>query len=188
MNTKEKIITTATELFWLGGYKNTSVNDILTKAQVSKGSFFHHFKDKKTLFMAVIDDFYCKELTPLFAKYLTNEEQPAQQIINFCEDINTHYQKYHFQGGCLLGNMALELSDIDEVFRNKLDEIFTNWHNQLYQIISKVKPQQQANEIASYIIWGLEGLTLTAKVHKNKNKNNIEFNSFIKILEKLLNE
>jgi TetR/AcrR family transcriptional repressor of nem operon len=186
MNSKEKIINTATQLFWHKGYKNTSINDILEQVKISKGSFFHHFKDKKTLFLIVIDEFYTQELIALFNKHFHNTENPKQQILDFCTDINISYQKYNFQGGCLLGNMALELSDIDEIFRQKLNEVFNNWQQELIIVLSKIINKKSSEEVANYIIWGLEGLTLTGKVHKNQDKNQKEFEMFINILKTLL--
>jgi TetR/AcrR family transcriptional repressor of nem operon len=186
MNSKEKIITAAEELFWLKGYKNTSVTDILEKAEVSKGSFFHFFPDKKALFLEVIDYFYAKEMIPLFEKHFKSNKNPKQQILDFCENINISYQKYQFYGGCLLGNMALELADIDEVFREKLDEIFENWKQELIKVLEKIETKKSADEIADYIIWGIEGLTLTGKVHKTKVKNQSEFEIFKDVLESLM--
>lgn len=45
--TKEKIICRAAGLFWEKGYVATGVQDILTAAGVTKGSFYFYFKRKK---------------------------------------------------------------------------------------------------------------------------------------------
>lgn len=187
MTSREKIIISAEKLFWQKGYKNTSIADILKHSEVNKGSFFQHFKDKKILFISVIDYFYEKEMIPLFETHFKNDESPKKQIINFCKDINSTYQKYNFKGGCLLGNMSLELADIDEAFREKLNEVFDNWKNELIKVLEKIKTKTAPEKIADYIIWGIEGLTLTGKVHKQKNKNNSEFEMFINILNSLIN-
>jgi len=186
MNSKEKIIISAEKLFWQKGYKNTSITDILQKSEVSKGSFFHFFQNKEALFLEVVDYFYQKEMVPLFEKYFQNDKNPKQQIIDFCEDINSTYQKHHFQGGCLLGNMALELSDVDETFRKKLDEILVDWKQELIKVLEKIETKRNPEEIADYIIWGLEGLTLTGKVHKNKKRNQSELTIFIDMLKLLM--
>jgi TetR/AcrR family transcriptional repressor of nem operon len=188
MNSQQKIITAAEELFWHKGYKNTSVTDILQKAEVSKGSFFHHFPHKEALFVKVIDYFYVKEMVPLFEKHFQNDADPKQQMLDFCEAINTAYQKHHFRGGCLLGNMALELADIDEVFREKLDEVFESWKEELVRVLANIDTQKSSPEIADFIIWGLEGLTLTGKVHKTNKRNQSEFEVFKSVLRFLMKE
>ncbi len=182
-NSKKRLIKSASELILLKGYKNTSITDILKNTQLSKGSFFHHFTDKKELFLNVIDYFYNEEITPLFATHFTTSNSPQVQIINFCTEINEAYQEQQFRGGCLLGNLALELSDIDEVFRSTLNEILLQWKKKLITVIKQTKTNKSPQEIADYIIWGIEGLTLTGKVHKSKQRNNSEFKMFISILK-----
>ncbi|MCJ8346380.1 TetR/AcrR family transcriptional regulator [bacterium] len=186
MSTKNKILVNSSQLFWLKGYKNTSINDIIKKAEISKGSFFHYFSDKKSLFLHVIDAFYHQEIKSSLDKHVQQNDLPQEQVLGFCFEINQVYQELNFQGGCLLGNLSLELSDIDEDFRLKLDEVFLLWRKQLTHIIAKIPSKIDAQEIADYVIWGIEGLTLTAKVHKDLSRNQSEFDNFIRILKILL--
>ena len=65
---KQLIITTALEIFARKGYFNTSSNEIAAQAGVSIGSFYAYFKDKKQLFLEVMD--YYNEL-------ITNEIKPS---------------------------------------------------------------------------------------------------------------
>ncbi len=52
---KEKIILSAESLFGKQGFESTSVNTIILNAKVSKGAFYHHFKTKEDLILAIID-------------------------------------------------------------------------------------------------------------------------------------
>lgn len=52
---KEKIILSAESLFSQHGYESTSVNTIISKAKVSKGAFYHHFKTKEDLILAIVE-------------------------------------------------------------------------------------------------------------------------------------
>lgn len=53
--TRTKIIESAIKLFSNTGYNNASVDDICTEAGISKGAFYHHFKSKQELFLALLD-------------------------------------------------------------------------------------------------------------------------------------
>lgn len=57
-STREKILKAAASLFHEFGYNGTSVQDIVTKANVPKGSFYNYFKSKEELAIAVSDVFY----------------------------------------------------------------------------------------------------------------------------------
>ena len=53
--TRSKIIASAIKLFSNRGYNAASVDDICADAGISKGAFYHHFKSKQDLFLALLD-------------------------------------------------------------------------------------------------------------------------------------
>src|SRR4051794_31670246 len=56
-STRERILNAARELFWLKGYPETSVAEILEKAEANSGSFYYYFKSKEELLLAVLDQY-----------------------------------------------------------------------------------------------------------------------------------
>ena len=46
-NLKQEILDAAWELFDKNGYEKTTVNDIIKKANTSKGGFYYYFKAKE---------------------------------------------------------------------------------------------------------------------------------------------
>ncbi len=46
---REKIIDTAWELFHEKGYGQTTINDIISKAEISKGTFYYYFRSKDNM-------------------------------------------------------------------------------------------------------------------------------------------
>lgn len=48
-NTKGKIVAAAWQLFYEQGYEETTVDEIIRTAQISKGSFYHYFSGKDAL-------------------------------------------------------------------------------------------------------------------------------------------
>ena len=52
-NTRALILKTASELFSKHGYQNTTVKQILEKAHISKGGFYHHFNSKEDIIDAL---------------------------------------------------------------------------------------------------------------------------------------
>jgi AcrR family transcriptional regulator len=53
--TREHLLTVATTLFAERGYEGTSIEAVLQESGVSRGSLYHHFKGKETLFEAVLE-------------------------------------------------------------------------------------------------------------------------------------
>ena len=53
--TRTKITDAAIKLFSNAGYNKASVDEICAEAGISKGAFYHHFKSKQELFLALMD-------------------------------------------------------------------------------------------------------------------------------------
>ncbi|MBN2722838.1 MAG: TetR/AcrR family transcriptional regulator [Deltaproteobacteria bacterium] len=52
---RSDIMDCAKELFALKGYHNTSINDIIAKAQIARGTFYLYFDSKRSVFFEIID-------------------------------------------------------------------------------------------------------------------------------------
>lgn len=52
---RDHLIEVATKLFAERGYEDTSIETVLEEASVSRGSLYHHFKNKEALFEAVLE-------------------------------------------------------------------------------------------------------------------------------------
>ncbi len=60
INTKEKVISAALEMFCEKGYYATTTNEIAKRAQVSIGSLYSYFKDKDTIFLEILEKYHEK--------------------------------------------------------------------------------------------------------------------------------
>ena len=52
---REELLTTAEKLFYTKGYEKTSVQDILSEMNFSKGGFYHHFDSKLSVLEAICE-------------------------------------------------------------------------------------------------------------------------------------
>jgi AcrR family transcriptional regulator len=58
-----EFLDTARQLFFEKGYEKTSVNDIIEKVGVAKGTFYHYFKSKEDLLDQLVNQFIEKSLS-----------------------------------------------------------------------------------------------------------------------------
>lgn len=63
----DAIVTAAVDCFYEKGYEATSVQEIVERARVSKGSFYHHFAAKEDLLLLIHDAFIDGQLEMLRA-------------------------------------------------------------------------------------------------------------------------
>lgn len=53
---RREIILGSRDLFLSQGYENTTMQDVMTKLRIAKGTTYHYFKSKEELLEAVVDD------------------------------------------------------------------------------------------------------------------------------------
>lgn len=53
--TRDQLVEVATRLFAARGYEDTSIEEVLAEAGVSRGALYHHFAGKDALFEAVVE-------------------------------------------------------------------------------------------------------------------------------------
>ena len=87
---KEVIIESAWELFSEKGYDQTTINDIISKAGISKGSFYYYFRSKDTLLNTLSN--------VLDNKYKQFEIEMSRDMNRFDELIELNYRMHNYIG------------------------------------------------------------------------------------------
>ena len=117
--TREKILLAAVALFHEFGYNGTSVQDIVRKADVPKGSFYNYFKSKEELAIAASDVFYPYALALLD---LENTSSPVGRLRKYFRLTLKEMQRYEYVRGCLVGNFASEITNATPVLKKRITE------------------------------------------------------------------
>jgi TetR/AcrR family transcriptional repressor of nem operon len=172
--TRDQILDAATRLIHLQGYHCTSLDDVLKASGVGKGNFYYHFKSKEELGYAIIDRvtrrFIEHTLDPAFAD---TAGDPIAQVHAFLERVVGNQRERNCVGGCPIGNLASELSDVHEGFRQRLAGIFAAWRTKLTEALSRsqlrgrVRENFEPSALAQFLVAALEGAILLTKVTKD---------------------
>lgn len=171
--TREQILDAATRLMHVSGYRGTSLDDVLRESGVGKGNFYYYFKSKEELGYAILDrivrGFVERTLEPSFAD---PSRPPLDRIHRFLDGVLETQRQRNCVGGCPMGNLASELSDVHEGFRRRLAEIFTRWRERLTEALREAQsdgslaPACDAGRLAQFLVASLEGAILMSKVTK----------------------
>lgn len=108
--TKTKILKASIELFSKNGYDATSVNDISKKAKVTKSLLYHHFKNKESILIQIMNDSIIK----------------AKDIFdNVVKEVNpANLEEFHFTFHSTIYNF---LSENKKIIKILLSESFKNY-------------------------------------------------------------
>jgi TetR/AcrR family transcriptional repressor of nem operon len=172
--TRDQILNAASRLIHVQGYQSTSLDDVLRESGVGKGNFYYYFKSKEELGYAIIDRirraFIERGLEPAFAD---TDADPIGQLHAFFDRVLDSQRQRNCVGGCAMGNLACELSDVHEGFRQQLAGIFDVYRDHLAETIrrgqqsGRLRPDADATRVAQFLVGGLEGAILLGKVTRD---------------------
>ena len=171
-NTREKLLDITFEEVYINGYTSTSVDKILKRACVPKGSMYHHFKSKKELVLAMVKERLYPKMDEFFKLNNTSTAYEALEKLFIAMSKNRMLITY----GCPMYRLMVELSPVDKDF----DKLFTEKYTQLvasFKILLQkdvkaelIKKELDTKEFASFTIhstWGVLSLSPTLSSSKN---------------------
>lgn len=171
---KEQILEVATRLVAVRGYHRTALDDVLRESGAGKGNFYHYFRSKEDLGYAILDRllerFETRTLTPIFGD---SERPPLAQVEAFLDQILATQRARNCVGGCPLGNLATELADVHEGFRQRIADGFERWRECLGAALARAQaagtltPDVEPDALARFLVAGMEGAILLTKVQKD---------------------
>ncbi|KVF77399.1 TetR/AcrR family transcriptional regulator [Burkholderia diffusa] len=171
--TRDMLLRTGLEVLTEKGFSATGLDEILGRAGVPKGSFYHYFDSKEAFGLELIDryaDFFARKLDRHFSD---PARSPLQRVRAFVDDARDGMARYAYSRGCLIGNLGQEMGALPESFRARLRTTFEDWQRRLAECLAAA---QQAGELAgsadpaelAAFFWiGWEGAVLRAKLERN---------------------
>jgi TetR/AcrR family transcriptional repressor of nem operon len=159
-------------MFRQSGFNGCSVQDITDAAGVPKGSFYNHYDSKEALGAAAIDH-YWSDGACIRLEILSDPSKTPLERLRFYFDQAAHdLADLDFTCGCLIGNMAAELSDHSTVIAAELSKIFTSWSGKVAGCIreaqdaGEISAKADADMLATFVLNAWEGAVLRARIEK----------------------
>ncbi len=157
---KQRIKDAAIKLMSEKGYHSTSSNEIAKEADVSIGTFYSYFKDKKALYTELVSDIYSKVIEPIDFSSFPEDMSIEETVYLYISYVfKGHEYETAFQREIAsLSEQSDEFREIEMAHKQFLTETFVH-------LLSEYKDQVKVKDLktASYII-----LTIVeAVVHDN---------------------
>ena len=155
-DTRQRILDTAQALILERGFAGVSVDQIIQSLGLTKGAFFHHFRNKNDLARTLIQR-YSDQGVELFNRTLTRakrlSDDPLQQFLilvglyeELFEDLTEPYP------GCLLASYVYELQQFDEETRAIINEEFILSRREVTKLLREIMaiypPRREVDPVA----------------------------------------
>lgn len=163
-NARERLIEATFEEVYEKGFQGASLNDILAKAEVHKGSMYHFFANKKEMAMCALKE-------KMEARFADRYGQIAKMSGGYIDALFETLQDTSFRDfrrGCPLANIVQEMSNLDDDFNKLSKEFYRNFRASIQRVLDKalsaneLRPCDTAS-LALFVTVVVEGAILAAK-------------------------
>ena len=132
------LLDAALDEFCAKKYEEASLNEILKKSGMSKGSFYHHFGDKYGLYLAIID-LIVKKKVSYFFPVLQEKSDESGGFFNALRDVMKSTMNFMLPVDERLQHLFSRLMEESTEFRERLYEFFPyyDYSRAFYEHIQK---------------------------------------------------
>lgn len=163
--TKEEVVRQALLLFKKQGYHRTSMSDLAAACGLLKGSFYHYFSGKDALMKEVLDtvhQYFSTKVFPIaYDESLTPRERLEKMVAKQIRVVSST------EGGCLMGNMALETALVTDDFTPQMRVFFEEYLKALTDVYSYQHAPEIARKLAEQAVVEYEGAWIMVKLTGN---------------------
>lgn len=190
--TREKILNRCFEAICEGGFINLRTDKEIKRLRITKGAFYHYFPGKLDLGYAVIDEIIMPMYTAKWATLENKTQGVAQALAALLEDEKNKSTDLSVKRGDVLANLMVEMSQEDEQFRLKLEEVLEAQVKILQRAIlsgkaaGEMKPQIDARSMAYSLIGQLHGCYAIAKTRNSRDVFTLMMNALQRQLKEVL--
>ncbi|MEK7388739.1 MAG: TetR family transcriptional regulator C-terminal domain-containing protein [Elusimicrobiota bacterium] len=169
---RKRILQEAEHVIHLKGYNHACLEEIASACGMTKANLFHHYKSKSDLALAVLDykiaEFKSRKVAPICA-----QAAPEEAVSAMFSQAQNFFSGNGCKAGCFVGNIALEMSDLDEVFRLRVADFFEAWAGGMAECLKRCQARGyfdktlNARAAAESIVALYEGATMLARSRRD---------------------
>lgn len=157
-DTRHKIISTASELFYQNGYNLTGINEIIEQSGIAKATLYSHFKSKEDLLLAYLD-YRDEELLKTIEAFCLTKTKGNQRLLAVLEFLVPFFNQEDFNGCWCIRSVA-EIPRENQRVRAKIKHNKNKFHGFLKHLVEQnqpgLNPDQQA-QLANQLYLLYEG-------------------------------
>jgi len=164
--TKEEILYTAIKVFREKGFHHTSMSDLAKACGLTKGLFYHYFKNKNEMMEAVLkevcDGFSRKAFSIAYQDELQVSERGKMMAIK-CLNLFSGVK-----GGCIMGNSILETLHSIPEFKTYIKRFFDEWIGAFEHMFAISNGRSEAFQMAREAVGEVEGAIMLMQLYDDQ--------------------
>jgi AcrR family transcriptional regulator len=178
----ERIMQTATRLFYTQGYNLTGINQLIAEAGIAKPSLYNKYRSKNDVLLAYLD----RQSLTLFdalEAHLTKIKGARNKIIGIFEFSVTSNQASNF-GGCPFLKIKAEVAPSEKAVLDRILATKNRLRKLFLQLVTELEDKKGFSDkaLADMLYFMLEGSRASASV----TKQIIDIESAVEAIKKII--
>ncbi|MEN1966653.1 TetR/AcrR family transcriptional regulator [Lentibacillus sp. N15] len=155
---RERIINAAIKEFVQNGFEKASTNEMVKQANISKGSLFNYFHNKKELYVYVME-YGIEVIEKLYEKIDLNETDLFKRIENIGLQKMYIHQKFPYVFDFLASAVQEDSVEVKDTIKLKLDPVYDRGTKKIYENIdySKFRKDIDIDKAIEILNWTMFG-------------------------------
>ena len=161
---KERLVETASQLFYEKGYNRTGINEILEKSEVAKASMYQHFRSKEEICLAYLqrkDAEFIKDLN----NYIQTKTQGRERVLGLFSFLKNFYYQDGFRG-CWCLNTVSEIPKDNQQINGEIKKQKNAFRAFIQKIVRENLEVENEKRMADRIYLLYEGAIVESQVHQ----------------------
>jgi TetR/AcrR family transcriptional regulator, transcriptional repressor for nem operon len=169
--TRDRVVSSALQLFAAKGYGSTSVADVRRAAGIHSGSLYHFFPGKQELLLAVLETYRGGIGPMLLQPAWDGVADPIERIFALLGRYRASLLQTECTYGCPIGSLALELHEPDPPVRRLLAQNFEGWIDAIEGCLNaagnRLPARIDRRELAGFVLTVMEGAVMQARTYRD---------------------
>jgi TetR/AcrR family transcriptional regulator, transcriptional repressor for nem operon len=171
-STKQRLLDAGLAMLLRHGYNDLGIQALLDATGVPKGSFYHHFADKEDFALQAVDQYMHEVHAGLDVCLGDHGRPPLDRVRHFFELTQAKYRSEGYMG-CLLGGLGQELSGVNEAFRRRIEQCFSEIADRMANCLEEARrsgdipASADVRQMASLLVDCWEGAALRSRLRRD---------------------
>ncbi|MDM7273560.1 TetR/AcrR family transcriptional regulator [Sulfurihydrogenibium azorense] len=162
LETREKLLQSAKELFSKKGYYETKVSDIVEKSGVAQGTFYIYFKSKEEIFLELVKSLHL-DLMERLEKYIKIEKDCQSLIKDFVKEFLTEVYNNREIAEIFFSQLFGLNQDFKKLYLKKISDI----QNLIFRVVNRYFPEEESQILSTLILGFVRQIFFNCLTNKN---------------------
>lgn len=164
---RDKVLDIATQVFWVKGFKGTSISDLVLATGLGKRSMYQEFGSKEGMFRECINNYAMKMLNKVI-RTLKQKPMRIRNIEAYFQMLIDHASSSECPG-CLMVNSAIEKEFLEEEAFFMIKNNFSRVEDHIYQCLAaaqtkgEIAQEKDCRALAAFLFTFANGMMVRCK-------------------------